>query len=99
ESAVAPGIKNIWVGSILTVGGTAILISGIIEMARIDSNEPNEGWSFLTSAVTIAAGAGLIVPGVILIVKGQKKYTAYKSSSASFSLGINKNGAGLRYNF
>jgi hypothetical protein len=110
EKSNAPGQRNIRTGKTLTIAGGILVVGGVALMATADEiyysststpngtveeGDPQGG----IGAVLTLGGVGMIIPGAILWSKGRKKYAAYKAASASLSLGVNKNGAGLRFRF
>lgn len=109
--ADAPGQRMIRVGKTLTIAGSVLFVSGIVMMATadeiyyrtttdFDGNTVTEGdLQGALGLIMTTGGLGMIIPGAIVWSKGKKKYEAYQSAGASLSLGINKNGAGLRFRF
>ena len=106
----APGQRMMRVGKGLTIGGSVLLIGGVILMSTADEifytttttngTTTEEGDPKGATGLTMAiGGVGMIIPGAIVWSKGKKKYAAYKATSASLSLGVNQNGAGLRFQF
>jgi hypothetical protein len=110
--ADAPGQRMIRVGKGLTIGGGVLLVGGIILMATADeiyytqttgpygTEEEGDPQGALGLVMAIG-GVGMIIPGAIVWSKGKKKYNAYKANQgqASLSIGVNQNGAGLRFRF
>lgn len=107
----APGQRMIRVGKTLTFTGIILVAGGVILMSTADalyyrastssyggSQEEGDIKGALGVALT-TGGVGMIIPGAIVWSKGKKKYAAYQATGASLSLGINNNGAGLRFNF
>lgn len=104
-----PGQRMRNVGRILTICGGALAIGGIVMMNNADElyytstqtqhGTVNEGdpKGALGVFMTIS-GVGMMVPGVILWSKGQKKYNRYLEREG---LSVHSRGAGLalRYSF
>lgn len=106
----APGQRMMRVGKTLTIAGSVLVVGGVILMitadeifytyqnvngTTVEEGDPQGG---IGLAMTVG-GLGMVIPGAIIWSKGSKKYKAYKSSQASLSLGMNRNGAGLRFKF
>jgi len=105
----APGLKMKRTGTTLTVVGGAMLVGGIVLVSNASalyynsnttngttttSGDPRGGFG----VVMIAAGVGMIVPGIIFMSKGSKRYKEYKEEQ-NLSLGIRGAGLSLKYSF
>jgi hypothetical protein len=96
----------------LTIAGGILLVSGVALIASADemyyystttSNGTEEEGDpkFFLGVIALSGGLGMVIPGAILWSKGSKKFKAFQENKpqASLSLGLNKNGLGLRFRF
>lgn len=101
--ATIPGMRMRNAGRTLTICGGALLLGGVIMMSSADAlyytttytsngtvteGDPKGAFGLL---MTIG-GVGMIIPGVILWSKGQKKYNRYVERQ---TVSMNMKGAGL----
>jgi hypothetical protein len=107
-SVYLPGERMMKAGKILTIGGGAMLLTGVILMATAEEQYYNtystpygtyeEGDpKYALGLVMAIGGAGMTIPGIILWSKGSKRYKAYQQRESS--LEINPANLGLRYRF
>ena len=107
-----PGYRQMKVGKGLTIGGSVLLVTGIVLMASADETyytststqygtEEEGDPKFALGLLSAMGGVGMIIPGAILWSKGSKKFKAYQQNKpqANLSLGVNHNGFGLRLRF
>jgi hypothetical protein len=108
-----PGERMRKLGRILTIGGVAMGIGGIMVYNNRDEDYNNgyyqNGYYYYESdpnevlgETMMVLGVGMVVPGVILWTKGAKKYNrALKRQEAEQSLSMNLkgNGVGVAYHF
>lgn len=84
-----PGLKMKKIGTTLTIGGSIFFVAGALLLSQADAyyyNSTTTNGTTTTSGdpkggfgvVMVAAGLGMMIPGIIFWSKGAKKYNAYK---------------------
>jgi hypothetical protein len=96
-----PGLRQRNIGRVMAIGGAVLGFAGVIVYSDARSGrviaqgtitQSPEETKMLAGAQMIAGGIGLLIPGVILWKKGQRKYSRYLERQ---SVSINPAGAGL----
>lgn len=108
-AATIPGMRMRNAGRTLTICGGALFIGGVIMMNNADelyyttthtqNGTISEGDPKGALGVLMTVGGiGMVVPGIILWSKGQKKYNRYMERQ-SVSMRSGSSGLSLRYSF
>jgi hypothetical protein len=101
------GLRQRNIGRALTIGGVAMGFAGVLvftdaRKGRVIANgqvtqEPEEA-KMLAGIYLVEGGIGMLIPGIILWKRGQKKYNRYLEEQ-SVSFHSTGNSFALRYRF
>ena len=100
-----PGYRMKRIGSSLALAGGAFFIGGIVMIANADDSNQTSGPGYydpdpklLYGSLMILGGIGMVVPGIILWVRGTKKYNRYLENLHG-SVSLNRSGLVVRLTF
>ena len=98
---VPPGLRMLKAGRPLTFFGGLMIATGVVVISaanRHSYDDPNS--KAVIGPILIVSGIGMTIPGIILWVRGSKKYNNYlKSKTATTSIQFQGNGLSLKYRF